>query len=328
MGSTKLSGGKVIKSQNMLYCGQYLYIMRVFLTCLLLFCSVFANGQSLAEVERQLDSLLNAQRKSEIVAALSYGNNPAYGNKVANFEQPLVMKPFLSPSLTWYHKSGFFAGANAYYLFNTEKNHWFEWDLTAGYDYTKNKNFQTGISYTRYIFTDSTDVPTTPIKNELYAYFYYRKWWLQPGISLDYGWGKHSTSGLRSRETLQGSDFNVITTVRHSFIFDGLLCSRDALLLLPSMSLTLGTANYYSQLIAFRYVTRSPKMKFDKVHPGKVLNFEDHTGFEPRAVDCTINVSYLVNKFTISPAFTVFKPLTGADQHLMSYFTARLAYSF
>lgn len=302
--------------------------MRVFLTCLLLFCSVFARGQTLADLERQLDSLLNKQQKSEVVAALSYGNNPAYGAKTVNLEQPIVMKAYLSPSLTWYHKSGFTAAASGYYLFDTDKNHWFEWDFTAGYDYTKRRNFLTGISYTRYLFADSTDVPATPINNEIFSYFYYRKWWLHMGISLDLGWGSYTSGTRRQQEHVTGSDFNVIATVRHPFIFDGLLSSRDALLLQPSLSFTMGTANYYSQLSAFRYMGRSPKMKPNKGRPGKVLSFEDHTGFEPRAIDCTINASYLFNQFTFSPSFTVFKPLTGPELQLMGYFTARLAYSF
>ncbi|SKA40627.1 hypothetical protein SAMN04488128_105220 [Chitinophaga eiseniae] len=302
--------------------------MRVFLTCLLLFCCVFAEGQSLADLERQLDSLLNKQQKSEVVASLSYGNNPAYGAKTVNLEQPIVMKAYLSPSLTWYHKSGITAGASGYYLFDTDKKHWFEWDFTAGYDYTKKRNFLTGISYTRYVFADSTDVPVTPINNEIFSYFYYRKWWLHMGISLDLGWGAYTSGTRRLKEHVTGSDFNVIATVRHPFIFDGLLSSNDALLLQPSLSLTMGTANYYSQLSAFRYMGRSPKMKPNKGRPGKVLSFEDHTGFEPRAIDCTINASYLFNQFTFSPSFTVFKPLTGTEQQLMGYFTARLSYSF
>lgn len=316
--------------------------MRIFLTSLLLLCSCFASGQSLAELERQLDSLLGKQQKSELMLAVSYGNNPAYGAKTTNVEQPIVMKTFLSPSLTWYHKSGFFAGANAYYLFNTNQNHWFEWDLTAGYDYTKNRNILMGISYTRYLFADSTDIPATPIKNELFAYFYYRKWWLQPGVSLDFGWGNYRSSGLQGKENVTGSDFNIITTIRHPFIFTELLGLSDALLFTPSVSLTMGTANYYSQLVSFRYINRSPKMKKDKAAgnrgrgrgrgrgpgPDGELNFADHTGFEPRIVDLTMSASYLAGKFTISPAFTVFKPLTGEDLNIMTYFTARLAYNF
>lgn len=302
--------------------------MRLYFLTFLLLCSRVASGQSLAELERQLDSLLQKQQKSEVVAGIGYGNNPAYGSKVANFEYPLVLKTFVAPSLSYYHKSGLYAGVSAYYLFNSVNKPWFEWDFTAGYDYTKNRNFLTGVSYTKYIFADSSDVPSTPIKNEIFAYFYYRKWWMQPGLSLDYGWGKHVSEGLHTKETLHGNDFNIIASVRHPFIFSGVVSRFDALMVTPSVNMTLGTANYYSNLKAFQYITRSPQMVKLRNPPGKELNFEDHTEFEPRAVDITMSVSYFIGRINLAPSYTVFKPLTGTDQGIMSYFTARILYSF
>lgn len=308
--------------------GTYSLNMRLYFLTFLLLCSRVAAGQTLAELEKQLDSLLQKQQKSEVVAGIGYGNNPAYGSKVANFETPIILKTFLSPSLSYYHKSGFYAGVSSYYLFNANSNPWFEWDLTAGYDYTKNKNFLTGISYTRYIYADSSDVPATPIKNEIFAYFYYRKWWLQPGLSLDYGWGKDVAKGMHVRETLRGNDFNVIAAIRHPFIYSGVLARTDVIMFTPSVNFTLGTANYYSNLKAFQYISRSTKLMKAKRHPGKELNFEDHTDFEPRAVDVTLNLSYFIGRINLAPSFTVFKSLGGTDEGIMSYFTARMAYSF
>ncbi|HEY9259888.1 hypothetical protein [Chitinophaga sp.] len=301
--------------------------MRLYFLTFLLLCSRIATGQTLAELEKQLDSLLQKRQKSEVVAGIGYGNNPAYGSKVTNYES-IVLKTFVSPSLSYYHKSGFYAGISSYYLFNATNNPWFEWDMTAGYDYTKNKNFLTGVSYTRYIFSDSSDVPATPIKNEIFAYFYYRKWWLQPGVSFDYGWGKDVNEAAHLRETLRGNDFNIIAAVRHPFIFSGIMGRGDVLLFTPSINLTMGTANYYSNLKAFQYITRSPQLMNIKNHPGKELNFEDHTEFEPRAADLTMNLSYFVGRINLAPSFTVFKSFTGSEQGIMSYFTARMAYSF
>ncbi|PSL46742.1 hypothetical protein CLV51_103724 [Chitinophaga niastensis] len=291
-------------------------------------CSHVAASQSLAELEKQLDSLLRKEEKSEVVLGVGYGNNPAYGSKTTNFELPIILKTFVSPSLSYYHKSGFYAGVSAYYLFNSLNKPWFEWDLTAGYDYTKNKNFLTGISYTHYEFTDSSDVPTTPITNELFAYFYYRKWWVQPGVSLDYGWGKDALEGNHTKETFRGNDFNFIAALRHPFIFNAVMSRRDVVLFTPSVNFTMGTANYYSNLKAFQYVTRSPKLKQVKKHPGKELNFEDHSNFEARAIDVTLNLSYFIGRLNLAPSFTVFKPFSGTEQNIMSYFTARMAYSF
>jgi len=301
-------------------------------------------GQSLAELERQLDSLLQKQEKNELLIGIGYGNNPAYGAKTPDFEQPIVMKDFLSPSVAYYHKSGFFGALNAYYLFNAEKNPWFEWDLSAGYDYTKSRRFLAGISYTRYFFPDSSDVPATPINNELFAYFYYRGWWLQPGISLDFGWGSRTdqVTGYRQigrsplrigdeiTSRVSGTDFNMILAVRHPFIFIDVLKYDDAILLTPSAGFTMGTANYYSNMKAFQYVTRSAKIKNDikkskKNNNGQPIETEDHTGFKPRAVDVTLHLSYMIGKITFTPSYTMFKPWQGEEKNIMGYFTARVS---
>lgn len=310
----------------------------------LLGCSHIAVGQtSLEELQRQLDSLLQKQEKSEVLVGIGYGNNPAYGAKTADYDKPIVMKNFISPSIAYYHKSGFSGSLSAYHLLNAEKNPWFEWDLSASYDYTKSKHFLTGISYTRYFFADSSDVPITPIKNELFAYFYYRDWWLQPGLSLDFGWGKNNQVlnfrdlGRRRRmvpeSSVSGRDFNMILAVRHPFIFIDVLKYDDALLITPSLGLTLGTANYYSNMKAFQYAARSAKIKGDikeskKDASGRPVESEQKTGFEPRAIDFTLNLSYMIGKITLAPSLTVFKPFQGEDKSIMSYFTARASYSF
>lgn len=313
----------------------------------LLGCSHIAVGQtSLEELQRQLDSLLQKQEKSEVLVGIGYGNNPAYGAKTADFERPIVMKTFFSPSVAYYHKSGFSGSLSAYHLMNAEKNPWFEWDLSASYDYTKSRHFLTGISYTHYFFADSSDVPITPIKNELFAYFYYRDWWLQPGLSLDFGWGRNTNTVVSYRQlgrrrtirdesvnTVSGKDFNMILAIRHPFVFIDVLKFDDALLLTPSIGFTLGTAHYYSNMKAFQYIARSAKIKDDikksqQDAQGEPVEAQDKTGFAPRALDFTLNLSYMIGKITLAPSFTVFKPLQGEDKSFMSYFTARASYSF
>ncbi len=281
------------------------------------------------------------------MVGVSYGNNPAYDANTGTFNQPIVMKNFLSPSIAYYHKSGFSASLAGYHLFNTDKDPWFEWDLSASYDYTKSKRFMAGISYTRYFFADSSDVPLTPIKNELFAYFYYRGWWLQPGITLDFGWGSRTDDVIDYREIgrrrrpvgneavseISGRDFNMVFNVRHPFVFIDVLKYDDAILLTPSLGFTLGTAHYYSNLRSFQYISRSSKMKQDiqkskKNALGEPMEAEDRTGFEPRAIDFTLNFSYMIGRITLSPSYTVFKPLQGEDRNFMNYFTARASFNF
>ena len=188
-------------------------------------------------------------------------------------------------------------------------------------------------------FADSADVPATPINNELFAYFYYRDWWIQPGVSFDLGWGsceetvgQAGPAGIPApKRRISGNDFNIVAAIRHPFIFVDVLKRDDAFLITPSMGLTSGTARYYSNLRAFQYISRSPKLKGDGSHevfmaPGYGTH-KKNTGFEVRALDLTLNASYIIGKFTIAPSYTVFKPFQGSDKSLISYFTARVAFT-
>lgn len=317
-----------------------------------LFAVPQARAQSLAELERQLDSLLDSRYKSEVTIALGFGNNPAYGGKAADAFRPIDMKPFLSPSVTYTHKSGAFANAAAYYLLGGGNKPWFEFDLGAGYDYTRNSDLLTGISYTRYFYADSSDVPQTPIKNELFAYFIYRKWWLQPGLSLDYGWGSYERQGAAGLATERGNDFNVIVDLRHPFVFLDVLTADDGFLILPVAGLTTGTANYFSSMKSFRYATRGNAIKKfnekgnngrgngngngngngggqgDPVPETTETILSDGSAFKPRAVDLGVRVSYIIGKFAISPSFTLFKMLQGPDTSVSGYFTANVSVTF
>lgn len=315
----------------------------------------YARAQSLAELERQLDSLLDSRYKSEVNIALGFGNNPAYGGKAADAFRPIDMKPFLSPQVTYTHKSGAFVNAAAYYLLSGGNKPWFEFDLGAGYDYTRNRDLITGVSYTRYFYADSSDVPQTPIKNELFAYFIYRKWWLQPGLSLDYGWGSYKQEGTSGMMTERGNDFNVIVDVRHPFLFMDVLKTDDGLLILPIAGLTTGTANYFSNMRSFRYATRGNAIKKynenrekgrgngngngngngggqgdpgDPVLETTETVLSDGSAFKPRAVDLGVRVSYIIGKFAISPSFTLFKMLQGPDTSVSGYFTANVSVTF
>ncbi|QEH41176.1 hypothetical protein [Chitinophaga sp. XS-30] len=309
--------------------------MRYHIILIILILSVQqAAGQSLAELERQLDSLLGRRARSEVTFSLGYGNNPAYGSKSTDPFRPLTMKPFLSPGISYNHKSGLFASVYGYYLFNASYDPWFETDLNIGYDYTKSRRLMTGISYTRYFYRDSSDVPPTPIRNELFAYFIYRKWWLEPGISLDLGWGKlRQRSDPQAERTVSGSDFNVIADLRHTFIYMDLLKNDDALLIMPVFSFTAGTANYYSNLKSFQYVSRSKliqnrgKGKRGRGQPIQELEeiVSDNTGFQPRALDVSMRVSYMLGKFAVSPSYTLFRLLQGEDSVLTGYFTASVS---
>ncbi len=290
-------------------------------------------GQTLAELEKELDSMIRRTEKSDFVLGLAYGNNPAYDKRNNTYAtQDLVLKPYLSPSLTYYHKSGLNAGVSTYYLFNANDKPWFEWDLNAGYDYTKNRRFLTGINYTKYLFTNSRkDIMATPITNELFAYFTYRNWWLQPALSADFGWGREKDQVSRKEySVIHGQDINFIASLRHDFMFLDVVRHNDAFLLVPSVNFTAGTANYYSELESFEYLMQSARGRRTLPKPAAPLTRQRPaditTGFEARAVDVSLHLSYIIGRVTVAPSYTVFKLLTASQGNgLSGFFTAHMS---
>ncbi len=87
------------------------------------------------------------------------------------------------------------------YIVNDKANmNFYQFSISPSFDYLQNKDFATGFSYSRYFTKDSLPFYTSPLENELYAYFTYRKWWMSPSVSMSYGWG--SRSDYMKREEL------------------------------------------------------------------------------------------------------------------------------
>ena len=100
-------------------------------------------------------------------------------------------KLILSPSVGYFHKSGFGFSATGYLINDSSKLNFYQYVLTPSFDIIKRK-FSLGISFSRYISKDSLSFYTTPIQNEIFTYFTYKNWWLRPSISLSYGWGSET----------------------------------------------------------------------------------------------------------------------------------------
>jgi hypothetical protein len=143
--------------------------------------------------------------------------------------------------------------------------------LSPSFDYLKNKDLATGISYTRFFTKDSLPFYTTPIQNELYAYFTYRKWWFRPSLSLSYGWGSRTDyeqreellQDLRLRRrgftyintTESVSDFSIMASVRHDFYWLDIFSNSDHIRLTPQVSFTSGTQKFGFNQSSSTYAT-------------------------------------------------------------------------
>ena len=205
-----------------------------------------------------MDSILSP--RSYFMPSISVSRGYFNFNSKSNELLETTPKITYSPMLTWYHKSGFGISGTGY-MINDDKNlNLYQFSVTPAFDYLQNHDLATGLSYTRYFNKDSLPFYTSPLKNEVYAYFTYRKWWVRPMIALSYGWGSRSDyeeredliQSLRLRPrgytyintTESVSDFSLLASVRHDFYWLDVMTYNDHIRFTPQVSFTSGTQKF------------------------------------------------------------------------------------
>src|SRR5688572_2754073 len=108
-----------------------------------------------------MDSILSPH--SYFLTSLSIGNGYYnFEDKSSNVIRTEKKLNYL-PTLAYYHKSGLGLSATGY-IVNDEKGlNFYQFAFTPAYDYLKNKNFATGISFTKFITKDSLPFYTSPL---------------------------------------------------------------------------------------------------------------------------------------------------------------------
>src|SRR2546423_13071251 len=193
------------------------------------------------ELDALLDSLIAP--RSFTMFDLGIGNRYFnYGSK-SSYLLEASKKITYTPSMAYFDKSGLGIGVTAVVINDGKHINPFQFNLSGSYDYMKNNKFITGIALTHFFSKDSLPFYTSPLKNEAFAYFTYRNFWLKPGIAISYGWGNRSDYSKReeyitslqlasngytvvnTRESI--NDFNLTMTVRHDFYWLNVLLKND-----------------------------------------------------------------------------------------------------
>jgi hypothetical protein len=227
--------------------------------------SLFAKGDTTAvldsllkDFDTYLDSLVG--RKSFATVNMGIGTGFFSFNDKNSVMLNMKKKMIFSPSAGYFHKSGLGISATAFALANDGLN-FYQFAFSPSYDLIK-KSISTGISYTRYLTKDSLDFYSTPIQNELFAYFSYKKWWVRPTISFSYGWGSREEYEKRKLDRLAElsrllnryyinvrneysvRDFSATISVRKDFDWYDVLGKSDNITLTPIVMLNAGTQNF------------------------------------------------------------------------------------
>lgn len=270
-----------------------------------------------------LDSLLAPRNYFTITAGLTQG----YFNYFDKSSHRLAVKKSLvmSPTITYVSKHGPGISLGGSMVEDKDRLQFYQYSITPSFDFLQNREYAAGLSFTRYFTKDSLSFYTSPLQNEIGAYFLWRKSWIQPGLSASYAWGSEKEykerlkfiQWLRARRlrlenpdpflTVREksiTDFSVTASIRHSFYWLSVFSKRDNIKLNPVIAFTAG----------------SQKFGFNQSHTTRLANYylrninlEKETKFQPLALTLYLRTEYSIGKFFLQPQLMVdyYFPATG-----------------
>jgi hypothetical protein len=295
----------------------------------------------LQDMESFLDSMMKP--RSYFMGSLAFGKGYYNMTSKTNSTVESAQRFTYSPTLGYFHKSGLSIATIANIINDSSKLNLYQFSLSPGYDYLENKDFATGITFTRYFTKDSLSFYTTPLQNEFYTYFIYRKWWLKPMIALSYGWG--SRSDYKEREALiqdlrlrrRGiiqinskesiSDFTLITSVRHDFYWLNIFSYKDHLRLTPQFSFISGTQKFGFNQSATTYATVI-RTGANILYNSEDVYLDDQLEFQPLSLTLFLRGEYSIGKFFMQPQLIFDYYFPSIDKKFNTLFSINFGFVF
>lgn len=288
-----------------------------------------------------MDSILTP--RSHFLGSLYLGKGYYSFSDKSSYTITSKQKLNYSPSLGYYHKNGLGIAGVGYIVDDGENMNLYQTGFIGSYDYLDNKKIATGISYTRYFTKDSLPFYTTPLENELYAYFQYRKSWFKPSVAVSYGWGNRNDfekreeliQDLRIRRrgftyintTESVSDFSLMASVRHDFYWLDVFGNNDYLRVAPQLTFVSGTQNFGFNQSSTTYVTAIRNANNILYNSDNVF-LDDNLLFQPLSLTLFLKTEYSIGKFFIQPQFIVDYYFPAAEKKLNSLFSVTTGFLF
>lgn len=247
-----------------------------------------------------------------------------------------VPKFTYTPTLGYFHKGGLSMTSTGNIVEEENKLNLYQFSLSPGYDYLENKDLATGVTYTRFFTKDSLSFYTTPLQNEIYAYFTYRKWWVKPTLAMSYGWGSRSDymereeqiqdlrlrrRGLvhiNSKESI--TDFSIITSLRHDFYWLGAFSYKDHFRLTPQLSFISGTQKFGFNQSANTYATVI-RTGANVLYNSENIYLDNQIKFQPLSLTMFLRGEYSIGKFFVQPQLVLDYYFPATENNFSSFFS-------
>ena len=285
----------------------------------------------------ELDALLDSLTapRSFVLFNVGISNNFfSYESKTSNLLSS-ERKTLFTPSLAYYSKLGFGLSGTLVVVNDGINYNPYQFHVTGSYDYLKNSRIITGIALTHFFTKDSLPFYTSPLQNELYAYFAYKKSWIKPSLAISYGWGSRSEfeeredqitslrlglkgfTRINTRESIH--DFNVISSVRHDFYWMGVFGKTDYIRLTPQIVFVSGTQKFGFNQTSNSYAVL-PQSRANVMYSSDQIYLDDQMYFQPLSLATYIKAEYAKGKFFLQPQIVFDYYFPAADKKFTTGF--------
>jgi hypothetical protein len=297
--------------------------------------SLVIDDDMLSDLRYLLDSM--NIRKSFFSVDLGIGNRLfSVRNINFNAQQVTSNRISITPSVTYYHKSGLGINAMAFLSSFEGTPRFYQYAFSPSYDYLNNKKVSFGLSYTYYITRDDLSVYATPFKHELYGYVRGRKGWLRPGFSM--GWAKGTYTDIKQLDTVIFGiprrfvdttkvglqDFSMTFSAAHHFDYDDLFKKGDGLSIVPTVMLVSGAQNY----AADSKTTVFSGTRLRNITRRYASGTTDKTGLRFQSLAASLSTTYFLDKLSVSAAYFISYYLPETDQPFTHIFSITAGLTF
>ncbi|WP_407522326.1 hypothetical protein PDL71_14490 [Lacibacter sp. MH-610] len=326
--------------------------------------SIPVNKDSIEKAVDEFLALLDSAKQPKSYWQLSLGasNTQFSVNNVALNAQQVSKGVTLIPTVMYYDKSGLSFTYNNFISINNNNSGIVQHSITPAYDFSKDKRFDFGFSYTRFIGNKNFAQISSPYQNDFYGYLQYNKWQVEPSLAFGYSTGKFTETSktdtsfilqrpFRPDTTIQYTifdtlrvklrDFSAILSARKEFVFE-MKNANNYITFTPSLLLFFARNEYeveYSSASALSPRTqfflqsrpllreqflRELKRSFSGLN--ETRNFLNTTSFQLQSLGLNLEATLYLKKFYINPQVYFDYYFPEADQKLTTIFTLQAGF--
>jgi len=230
---------------------------------------------------------------------------------------------YLAPQFSITHKTGLGLILRTYFLTGNNPSSNFLTTITPNFE-KDTRTLYTEINYSHFFYSKNTNIPYTPIINEIYGNIRLKNKILQPLLVFNTGWGKDSSATTVF-------DVNILAGVAHEFIWK--TSTNSSMSILPAVILNAGTNNYFSLLTGSPYIGNSKNYK-STVHGQGHQSGNPHGSstttknpIELSQLEANLYIYYDIGDISIEPDASVFFPLQSGGV-VSGYFQISVNYNF